>query len=567
MNKFDIRQVINGDSVIGFTSAKEMKTQGWMDASKVSAYLQNGEGAAHKKHLGMINLFNTTHNVAVPFMKDLFESSSVLSCEEGESILYDLPVVRSASRTYTAEDTSNKNEAPGVDESYFELVLNTEFTKGDILTYDPQFGEQVIVSSEHEIERRGENFVHLVQYSTNNRNAAFPKQWLVAGINYMKIGNVLAEYDTTFSSISMIKGPAGTITSEFILGSPRGVETFITSKAARMQVPGLNAVADDTREQAMKELSALGGKDREMFFVAKLNKDGKGFKAGNMKIGATLEYLALMEMYKMETYSLLFAKAATLQSSNGVKRVNEGVWHQIRRGKIIKYARPGAITLDHFYEAAEYIYKNSAIEPKDRIMEFKGGWYAYQNALQILSSQALLQLAAMPTGMFGTDMQTKDKLFSGSLDDLQMQAVQIRSVLFPGIGRVRVTHDPTMDYQPLSDRNASGMYGEGKAHTSYSLTISDVSKPEYTNVADKVRGASLVEGGARNSNIYYISPEGGNLVYGYEQGRMENGSQTTDIVSSLKYMGRTFWAKSTSAALVLDTTRYLTIELVILPAA
>lgn len=560
MNKFDIRQVINGDSVIAFTSAKEMKTQGWLDAAKVSAYLMDDDGQSHKKHLGMINLFQTTHEVSVPFMKNLFEDSAVLECEEGQSITYDLPVNRAKYKCYTAVDTSNKHEFPGIDESYFEIILNKEFTKGDILTYDPQYGEQVIVSSEHEIERVGENFLHRVQYATNNKNAAYPNQFLVAGISYMKIGNVLAEYDTTFSSINMLKNPAGSITSEFILGSPRGVETFTTAAAARMKSPGLNAFAEDMRESVLNELQALGGKDREMFFVAKLNKDGSTTKK-NMKIGATLEYLALMELALMETYSLLFAKAATLQTSNGVKRVNEGVWHQIRRGKLIKYARPGAITLEHIHEAAAYIYKNSKIPVRQRTLKFKAGWYAYQNMLQLFREEALNQLGALPAGMLGTDMQIKDPVFKGKLDELHMQAVAIESVTFPGIGRVIIEHDSSLDYQPLADRFSSGMFGEGEAHTSHSLVIWDATKPEYSNVTSKVKGADLVEGGSRNANIYYVKPEGNHVVYGYEQGRMENGSQTTNIASSLKYMGKTFWATSQSAALVLDTTRYIVIEL------
>lgn len=560
-NTFDIKQVINGDSVIGFTSHKEMKTQGWLDASKVSAYLMDDDGQSYKKHLGMIELFRTTHNVAVPFMKDLFESSSVLECNELEPITYDLPVNRKKYDCFTAVNTSDKFDYPGVEESYFELILNKEFSKGDILTYDPQYGQQVMVSSEHEVERVGENFKHQVQFMTQDKNAWFPKEFLVAGVNWMKIGNALAEYDTTFSSINMIKNPAGSITSEFILGSPRGVETFTTAAAARAKVPGLNVVADDMRERAMAGLESLGGKDKNMFFTAKLDANGKGFRKGNMRVGMTLEYLALMELALMETYSLLFAKAATIQTSNGVKRVNEGAWHQIRRGKLIKYAKPGGITLDHIHEAAAYIYKNSNIPPKDRMIKFKAGWFAFQNVLQLFREEAISQLGALPAGMIGTDMQIKDKVFSGNLDELEMQAVQITSVTFPGVGKIIVEHDSSLDYQPMADRFSSGMFGEGEAHTAHSLVIWDATKPEYSNVTSKVKGADLAQGGNKMSNIYYVKPEGSHVTYGYEQGRMANGEQFSNVASSIKYMGKQFWATSQSASLVLDTTRYIVIEL------
>lgn len=557
-NRFDIRETINGDAVIGFTSAKELKTQGWVDAAKVSAYLMDDEGQAHRKHLGMINLFKTTHQIDIPFMKDLFADSAVLEVSEGESITYDLPVTRTEVRCYTAQDTSNKYDFPGIDGGVFEIVLSQEFTKGDILTYDAQYGEQVMVSSDHEVERVGENFLHYVTYMTNDQRKWYPKDKLIAGIQYMKIGHALAEYDTAFSSINMIKNPAGSITNEFILGSPRGVETFMTAKAAKMKSPGLNQFTSDMMDSVQQKLDYLGGKSREMFFIA--NKRGANLDVNSMMIGTTLEYLALMELALMETYSLLFAKAATIQTSNGIKRVNEGVWHQIRRGKLIKYAKPGGITVDHIHEAASYIYKNSTIPVRERTIKFKAGWYAYQNAMQIFREEAVQQLNGIPAGMIGTDAQIKP-VFKGNLDELEMQAVVINSVLIPGIGRVIVEHDPSLDYQPLADRFSAGMYGEGKAHTSHSMVIWDASNPEYSNVTSKVKNAQLVEGGSMRSNIYYIKPEGAHVVYGYEQGRMADGSQTTNVLTSLKYMGKTFWATSQSGALVLDTTRYVVIEL------
>ena len=79
-----------------------MQTLGWMDSAKVSTYLLDEEGQSHKKHLGMINLFQTTHEVEIPFMKDLFAESAVLECAEDESITYDLPVSRTEVKCYSA---------------------------------------------------------------------------------------------------------------------------------------------------------------------------------------------------------------------------------------------------------------------------------------------------------------------------------------------------------------------------------------------------------------------------------------------------------------------------------
>lgn len=556
-NKFDIHETINADAVIGFTSVKEMDNLGWLDASKVSAYLMGSEGNAHKKHLGMIDLFATTHQVQVPFMRDLFANSAVLEVAEGQSITYDLPVAKSKMRCYTAEDTSNVTDYPGIDGNVFELVLSKEYTKGDILTYDPQYGEQVIVSNEHEVEQVGENFRHYVIYSTQDKAAYFPKDKLKAGIQWMKIGHALAELDTTFSGLSMSTNPAGTITNEFVLGSPRGVETFMTARASNMKAPGLTAFSDTMMDKVQNQLDALGGKN--MFFIGK--KKGNGIDAKSMKIGTTLEYLALMELAMMECHSLLFAKGATIPTANGVKRINEGAWHQLRRGKLIKYSRPGAISLDQIQEAASYVYKNTSIPVKDRMIKFKGGWFAYQNVIQLFREEVLQQLGSLPAGMLGTDGQLPSKVFSGTNDNLTMNAVVITSVMIPGVGKVVIEHDSSLDYQPMSDRVGAGFYGEGMAHTAWSLVMWDVTSSEYSNVTSKVKNASVVEGGNTRANIYYVKPEGAATIYGYEQGRMANGSQTSDIQSSLPYMGKTFWALSQSGALVLDTTRYVIIEL------
>jgi hypothetical protein len=555
-NRFDLHESINGDYVVGFTNVKELKTLGWMDSAKVSTYLMD-EKDSHKKHLGLINLFATSHKKSMPFLKDLFSQAAVLEVAEGQSITYDLPVDRSEVKCYTAEDTSAEYDFPGIDNGIFVLVLNQEFTKGDILTYDPVYGEQVMVSAEHDVEQVGENFKHYVTMQTNDKSKYFPKEYLRAGREWIKLTNKLAEFDTAFSTLSLIKDPAGTITNEFLLSDPRGIETFVTGKAARMKSPGLTGFANGVSDKINAQLEAMGGKNG--MFVAKKNANGT---LNPMMIGSTLEYLALMELSQMEANELLFAKAATVNTANGVKRVNEGVWHQIRRGKLIKYARQGGITLDHIYEAVSYIYQNSDIPVGQRSVKFKAGWLAYQNMLQLFREHAISQLNGLPAGLIGTDGQLPSKVFSGALNNLSLAAVAITEVQFPGVGKVTVEHDDSLDYMPSTDRFSSGFYSEGFAHTSNSLVIWDVTSPEYSNVTSKVQNAKLVEGGSQQANIYYVKPEGQpHVTYGYEQGRTANKDQFENVASSIKQMGRTFWATSQSSALVLDTTRYVTIEL------
>lgn len=559
-DRFDIRESINGDAIIGFTSAKDIKNISYADSSTVGNWLQDGENTT-AKHLGLINLFSATHNVRLPFMTDLFKNSQVYELEEGQSLTYDLPVKRS-NKCVTAIDTSNLHEAPGIDGGVFEIVLDTQFTKGDVLTFDPQYGEQVIVDDNFDVEREGENYRHYVRLVTNDKREWFPKDKLKAGIEYVKIGHNLAEFGTDYSSINLMQPAMGSITNEFILGNMRGVETFYTRKASKMSAPGLSALADAQMDKAKEHLSMLGGKSKEMFFIANKTANGKIDKS-TIKVGATLEYLALMELAQMEAHQLYFQKAATIETANGVMRLNEGVWHQIRRGKLIQYGRPMGITKQHIQEAVAYMFRGrNDIPPHQRKVKFKAGWFAYLNMMEIFREEVQQQLSGL-SFVLGTDRTLPQSPLQGDLSALTMKPIVFRTVNIPGVGLVEVEHDPALDYQPYADRFSSGFYGDGMAHTSYSLVIWDATNPEYSNASidSKVKGGKVMENGNNKANVYYIKPEGSHIEYGYEQGRMANGAKVSDVQSSLKQMGRTFWAHSQSAALVLDTTRYIVIEL------
>jgi hypothetical protein len=334
-----------------------------------------------------------------------------------------------------------------------------------------------------------------------------------------------------------------------------------------MKAPGLKAITDSMRDKAASKLEALGG-SKDMFFITNVMRNEAG-KAGfskdpnKMRIGAALEYYVLAELAQMEAQSLVFSKAGSIRTSYGTKMINEGAYHQLRRGKIVKYSRPGGITFDHIHNAASYIYKNSDIPVLERIIKFKVGSMAYANIMQLFREEAIQQLTGIPQQMFGTDSQLSEKLFSGKLSSLEMEAVMITSVKVPGIGKIIVELDESLDYQPLADKMSQGFYGTGVAHTSYTMIIEDATSPEYSNVTKKVKGANLVEGGTEASNVYYIKPEDAHVVYGYEQGRMANDGKTQYVQSSLKQMGRTFWATSNSACLILDTTRQVVIELLV----
>ena len=561
---------INGDRVVKFTNTKELKNFGWADRAKVSELLLDGENT-HRKHLGLVELYATTHKRPMNVMRNMLQNAVVLSVKGNESITYDLPVHRERTNAVVAEDTSDKSEAPGIADTIFELVLSREFSPGSVLTYDPEFGQQCIVTDEIPVEQVGDNFRHFVKLMTFDKNESFNPAKLKVGVEYMRVTTVISEYDVKFPNINLEVAPQGTITNEFILGDPRAVETFYTQRAANLQASGLSKAVTETRNRALDKLESMVGSNNDMYFIGKPVRDAQGklsVDPNNIAVGPALEYFVLAELALMEAQDLTWAKGGVVKTDFGTKRKNEGLYHQNRRGKIIKYSREGGLTLDHLMQAAHYVYRNVGPEVpvKDRIIRFKAGYYAWINVMQLFREEVRSQAANLPGFLFANDKTVEGSLFSGPLDALDMKAVMFRSVQIPGIGTIEVEHDETLDYMPMSDKMSKGFYGsKGVARTSFSLLIEDAGSAAASNVnvQKAVRGVSYDKApGTVKSTTYYVKPEGSHVVFGYEQGRMAGeGGSTFNVPSVMKNMGKTFWAYSTSAALELDITKQVWIEL------
>ncbi len=311
----------------------------------------------------------------------------------------------------------------------------------------------------------------------------------------------------------------------------------------------------------------MQGGANSMFFMA--DKVGGKMNTRTMKIGSTLEYLVMLEAQKMEVTKVLFAKAGSFRTGNGNKLVNEGIWHQIQRGKTIEFAH--TITLSDLQEASNYVFRGRGnSDPAKRRLKFKAGIMAYNNVMQIFTEAGVTQASAMPAVMLGTASQVQGTVFTGALDDLKMNIVRITSANLPGIGWVELEHDASLDHRPFADRRTVGFNGEGMADTAWSLTMWDVMDSEYTNLNDfNVKGAKLsdtladgsrAEGFNAKNNMFYVKPVDGGITYGFEQGRMAMGDQNYNVQSSMKKMGREIWCINQSAGLILDLSRYITIQ-------
>lgn len=552
---------INGDTVIGYTNGVHVRQNGWQDLATLTSWYRSNPD---DNHLGMINLFELMGERTVPVYKNFFKNRAILEVNGmNGSVTYEIGISKKKKGVYITESTSNFSEAPGIGGSLFPVKLNEEFRPGDILGYDSYRGAQFVVSEDKPIEREGDSFVHWVTLVDADKGKWFPTDKLQAGVEYFKIGHSLGEFSTQFSGISGFETP-DTIKCEFVLGNHRGVEVAYTMYAHSKSFSGASVSTREYIGKWMDEASKIGvdsdGRALDMFYFGKATPNG--IDTRTIRIGTVLEKLAILENIRLEAYSLMFQKGALITDINGTKRLNEGFIPQARRGRVYKYSRPGGISIKHLKMIADYIYRFKTDVPiKERKITLKGGRMAVDNVHHLIQYASINSLQNLAQFNGFERVLPKSPVEGSSLTDLRVNPVEFSEACFPGVGWVKVEHDPSLDYQPLVDRRSAGFFGpEGLPDSSYSIVVYDAMEESGVDASKVVKGASVMKGGSNRANVYYVKPEGEGLYMGYSEGRW-SPNKASDIVSSMKEMARSFWVHSISACLILDPSRMVLLEL------
>jgi hypothetical protein len=256
----------------------------------------------------------------------------------------------------------------------------------------------------------------------------------------------------------------------------------------------------------------------------------------------------------------MWAQAATFTNSNGVTRINEGLYRQLRRGKIITYGRPGGLTREHIQEAKEYIFRGNYMKQDvDTRIHFKAGKFLYENFLAIFKDEIASQRDQLAT-FLGADRMIPNPVSGNDPFNLTFKPIRFTNVFLPGIGMVSVEEDLALNNADGRDRLASGMHPLGLSETAYSAMIWDADSQMYSNNKELPKGVTMIEGGNAGANIHLIKPEGEGVYWGSENGRYDY-RKAGDIISSGRKPGQNFWAFSIAAIHVMDVTRTVIIEL------
>ena len=545
-----------GDQVIMFTGKKELASISGVQnlPSLYSWYQEDPE----KNHLGLVKLWSQQSTAKYPnLMRQLLADKAVMNVNGWDGgFTYELPIEEHKG-CYTTRDVSYQ-EFAGVDGGTFKLILNRAYAPGDILTYDKFHGQQVVVAEDYPVEPSTEGFEHTVKIANENDKYAYLlPEFLSKGVEWFKIGH--AAFGEEFTNYSNFEFPdtIGTMKCEFRLGSATAVESYISGAADAKAMSGASAKAKAYADKVMQEFN--GG---EYAILADF-KVVNGKKMPDMKtakLGATMEFLTMRELEKLTSEKLMWAQAATFTNSNGVTRINEGLYRQLRRGKIITYGRPGGLTREHIQEAKEYIFRGNYMKQDvDTRIHFKAGKFLYENFLAIFKDEIASQRDQLAT-FLGSDRMIPNPVSGNDPFNLTFKPIRFTNVFLPGIGMVSVEEDLALNNADGRDRLASGMHPLGLSETAYSAMIWDADSQMYSNHKELPKGVTMIEGGNAGANIHLVKPEGEGVYWGSENGRYDY-RKAGDIISSGRKPGQNFWAFSIAAIHVMDVTRTVIIEL------
>lgn len=558
-------QTYGGNTVIMRTSTDLAKTRltHWADKPRIVNMITNGN-FDHVTNLGLINFAASRYsNSVTPMYKNWFEDRAIMYLD-GDRMRFEIPVESEDAYLKTVADTSEEfGEAPGLNGQTLELVLNRELKAGRIITPDVSSGFQLIVSEDVPTRPELNGFRHTLQLVQNDKFKYFPTQYMKSDIEYFKGDGALGELSTEFMGWDM-GAASNTLMCEFILGHKRGVEAGLTEEAEfRANSEFMKSLSSKFKEEFEAE------KDRDQVFMFEaVNQDITKAIPSTIRLGNMQEILTLKELYRSEAWGLVWNQAGKVNSINGgFKWINEGLYHQFRRGYRFEYDLVDGITFDLLSEVNSLIFP-SDFKMEDRRTHYEGGMNATLNTKSILQEAAIEKIPMVQALHNHEKLLPKgESLVGGSISEgLTIKRFEFSSIYVEELGMISVEHNPAFDHKYGMSRQERHRYGGGRPYTSHTLMMRDWTNSKYSNAfSQKFAGARVMEGGNEGANIYYVRPAE-NMYYsasGWSDGRYSSVAQnmSQNILSSLQTMSSSFWTWRRSASFMKDPTKVVIIEL------
>lgn len=494
--------------------------------------------------------------------KRVIGSNAVLTVngQEGGGFKYKM-AIETDNCFRTVEDTSDQSpdEYVGASGTSFKIVLNKKLAPYQTLSVDKAYsGLFLVVQENPEPAYVGNGYEHYVSLlgSEVDKNLVFPTIYLQSDTIYqVTSGSYIAEL-TEKLGIPHLPDTTNYMEAEFKLGSGQGYEHWFTGKADSYKLNTGYTTADT--QKYLQELTALGLDDTNLGLIkAQLSNGSSIVSAADL-----LELITIRTFNEKFNSALMFMPAAKISTAKGVIEFNEGLWQQMRRGKIFTYNKKGGLTEADLGMVRNYVYMHNDSKVDDTYLHIEAGTELADNIERIIEKHALSQISNIAPFLGAQALLPGSSPISGTWDALVVNPVQIAKAKVPGVGMLSVQRDPSLDYiDGKVDNRVRGINPGGKDHTTYSGYIWDVTDQTFSSNAKLPEGTRAVgnEMYAKH-NTYLVRPENNPIIWGRQNGRYSS-KKASDIAASSKLMGEGFWIYGFGAMWMPDPSKFVMIEL------
>lgn len=457
----------------------------------------------------------------------------------------------------TVEDTSDQSPDGYVGGSgtTFRIVLNKKLAPFQVLVMDKAYSNlYLVVTDQPEPAYVGNGYEHYVSLlgSELDNNLLYPADLLKADIKYEVISN---SYITELSEklgIPHMPDTTKYLECKFKLGSGQGAEHFFTGKSDSIKINTGYTSADT--EEYLREVSNM---ETNLGLVKATMASGNSITS----VADLLEMLTIRSFNERFNESLMFMPAAKYSSSKGVLEFNEGLWQQMRRGKIFFYNLKGGLTESDLGQVRNYVYMYNTSKIDETFLNIEAGTDLTDNIERIIEKHGLSQVSNFAPFLGAEALLPGTSPVTGSWDALVVRPVQFKEARVPGVGMLSVTRNTTLDNLGGVDVRARGIAPGGRDHTSYSGYIWDVTDQKYSNNGKLPEGTKSVGGEMyAKHNTYLIRPEKNPIVWGRHTGRYSS-QKASDIAATSNIMGEGFFIYGFGAMWMPDPSKFVMIEL------
>ena len=236
---------------------------------------------------------------------------------------------------------------PGIDGQEFEIVFDKNvFVVNDIITAH-RYEQETQIQIVNEGEKYQNGFKFRARAIGASGSDFVNQRFLQVGTEYFKIGNILGEYTTSFSSLGMFDGNLEVMADVL---QQYGVEHTITDWA------------DATKLGMQTDAS---GNPLDITYYSVTDPMAMGEKTKIVGWEPTVSRLLRMEMMRMKANTLMWGRQGNAKDEKGrPTRAKQGLWQQLHLGNVIYYDR-GQFSLNLIRAAVGDLFYNRVLI-KDR---------------------------------------------------------------------------------------------------------------------------------------------------------------------------------------------------------